>query len=78
MSRKIQIDNFRIGEEVLVTSYNPPVKAKIGDMYELPFEQVPMTDKEAIKKYYGKNVPIFEVFVEGKVLSFVKDVIQKV
>ena len=75
---RIKIKDFKIGDEVLITTYNPPAKAKIADMYELPFEQVPMTDKEAIKKYYGKNVPIFEVFVEGKVLSFVKDVIQKV
>ena len=40
---KTRIDNFRLGEEVLITSYNPPVKAKIADMYELPFEQIPMT-----------------------------------
>ena len=75
--RKIIIDNFRIGEEVLITSYNPPVKAKVADMYELPFEQVPMTDQNAINKYYGKNVPIFEVFIDGQLRSFVKDVVRK-
>mgnify|MGYP001595852986 FL=1 len=48
--RKIKIKNFNLGEEVLITSYNPPVKAKIADMYELPFEQVPMSDDNMIKK----------------------------
>lgn len=74
---KTRIENFKIGEEVLVTSYNPPVTAKIADMYELPFEQVPMTDKDAIRKYHGTNVPIFEVFIDGQVRSFVKDVVTK-
>jgi hypothetical protein len=74
---KTRIGNFRIGEEVLVTTYNPPVKAKIADMYELPFEQVPMTDGEMIKKYYGKNVPIIEVFIDGKIRSFVSEIIKK-
>lgn len=77
MSNRTRIDNFKIGEEVTITSYNPPVTAKIADMYELPFEQVPMTDQEAINKYYGKNVPIFEVFIDGQVRSFVKDVVVK-
>jgi hypothetical protein len=75
--KKIKIDDFKVGEEVLITSYNPPVTAKIGDMYELPFEQVPMTDPKAIKKYHGKNVPIFEVFIDGQIRSFVKDVVVK-
>jgi hypothetical protein len=74
---KIQIENFRIGEEVLITAYNPPLKAKVADMYELPFEQVPMTDPEAVKKYYGQMVPIFEVFIDGKIRAFVKDVVKK-
>ena len=69
---KTRIDNFRIGEQVLITSYNPPIEAKIADMYELPFEQVPMTDKQVVEKYYGKNIPIIEVFIDGKVRSFVK------
>jgi hypothetical protein len=74
---KTRIDNFRLGEEVLITSYNPPIKAKIADMYELPFEQIPMTDKVITEKYYGKNIPIIEVFIDGKVRSFVKDVVIK-
>lgn len=75
---KKKIGNFKIGEEVLVTTYNPPVKAKIADMYELPFEQVPMTDKKVIQKYYGKMVPIIEVFIDGKIRSFISEVIRKV
>ena len=77
MNRK-KIENFKIGEEVLVTTYNPPIKAKIADMYELPFEQVPMTDQKVINKYYGKMVPIIEVFIDGKVRSFIGEVVKKV
>jgi hypothetical protein len=77
MNRRI-IGNFKIGEEVLVTTYNPPVKAKVADMYELPFEQVPMTNQDVINKYHGKMVPIIEVFLDGKVRSFISEVIKKV
>jgi len=75
---KTKIGNFRIGEEVLVTSYNPPLKAKIADMYELPFEQVPMTEQNMVNKYYGKMVPIIEVFIDGKIRAFVAEVVKKV
>jgi hypothetical protein len=75
--RKANIGNFRINDEVLVTNYNPPVKGTVADMYYLPFEQVPMTDKDMIKKYHGKNVPIVEVFVDGKLRSFISEVIKK-
>lgn len=75
--KKIIIDNFRIGDEVLITTYSPNMSAKIADMYELPFEQVPMTDPEAVRKYHGKMVPIFEVFIDGKLRAFVKDVVIK-
>ncbi len=75
---KINIDNFKLGEEVLISSYNPPVKAKIADMYELPFEQVPMDNISLIRKYRGKNVPVFEVFIDGKVRAFVKEVVSKI
>ena len=47
-------------------------------MYELPFEQVPMTDQKTINKYYGKNVPIIEVFIDGKVRSFISEVVKKI
>ena len=77
MNRRI-IGNFKIGEEVLVTTYNPPVKAKVADMYELPFEQVPMTNQDVINKYHGNMVPIIEVFLDGKVRSFISEVIKKV
>ena len=48
--KKIIIENFKLGEEVLITSFTPPVKAKIADMYELPYEQIPMTGDESLKK----------------------------
>lgn len=69
--------NFRKGQEVLITTFNPPEKATVADVYELPFEQVPMTDKEMIRKYRGKKVPIVEVFLNGKVRSFVSEVVVK-
>lgn len=75
---KIVIDNFKLGQEVLINSYNPPIRAKIADMYELPLEQVPSLDERVIKKYYGKKVPIIEVFIDGKIRSFIKDVVTKV
>ena len=75
---KKRIGNFKIGEEVLITTYNPPMKAKIADMYELPFQQVPIDDISLIRKYNGKNVPIIEVFIEGKVRSFISEVVKKV
>lgn len=77
MTRK-KIKNFSIGEEVLITTYNPPMKVKIADMYELPFQQVPMDDISLIRKYNGKNVPIIEVFIDGKVRSFISEVVKKV
>jgi len=75
---KTNVGNFKINDEVLITTYNPPMKGRIADMYQLPFEQVPMTDQNLINKYYGKNVPIVEVFVEGRLLSFISEVVQKV
>jgi hypothetical protein len=71
------MSNFKRGEEVLITTYNPPMRATVADTYELPFEQVPMTDSEVINKYYGKKVPIVEVFVDGKVRSFISEVVKK-
>lgn len=75
---RVKIDNFKIGEEILITTYNPPIRAKIADMYEIPFEQIPTTDKEVINKYYGKMIPIIEVFLNGKVRSFISDVVKKI
>ena len=75
---KTNVGNFKINDEVLITTYNPPMKGRIADMYQLPFEQVPMTDQNLINKYYGKNVPIVEVFVGGRLLSFISEVVQKV
>jgi hypothetical protein len=49
---KTNIGNLKIGDEVLIMVYNPPLKAKIADMYHLPFEQVPMDEPSLIQKYY--------------------------
>lgn len=75
--KKIIIEGFKLGDEVVITTYNPPIKATVADMYEIPFEQVPMYDQKMINKYHGKNVQFFEVFIDGKIQSFVKDVIRK-
>ena len=77
MNRK-KIGNFNIGEEVLITTFNPPIKAKIADMYELPFQQVPITNEELMRKYSGKDVPIIEVFIDGKVRSFFNENVKKI
>ena len=74
---KKRIKNLNIGDSVLITNYNPPLKAKVGDMYELPYNQVPMDEKTLVDKYYGKNIPIVEVFIDGRVRSFVADVVEK-
>jgi predicted glycosyltransferase len=73
--KKIKIDGFKIGEIVKITSYNPPVEAKILDMYEID----PMTINDTrLKNLYPKGVPMFEVSMNGgKILSFVKDVVSK-
>ena len=72
------MSNFKRGEEVLITTFNPPLKATVSDYYELPFEQVPMTEPKMVDKYYGKMVPIIEVFIDGKVRSFIGEVVKKV
>jgi hypothetical protein len=74
--KKILIDNFRINDNVLITSYNPPIKGKVMDMYELdPI----MVQDESLKLKYPKGIPVFEVVTEddGKLRSFVKDVVKK-
>lgn len=74
--KKIKIDNFKLNEEVLITSFNPPVKAKVMDMYEL---DPMMVDDEDLRRKYPKGIPVFEVVLEenGKLRSFVKDVVKK-
>ena len=42
---KKRIKNLNVGDSVLITNYNPPLKAKVGDMYELPYNQVPMVNE---------------------------------
>lgn len=75
---KMTTNKFKIGEEVLITTYNPPVRATVADSYELPFEQIPMTDETITKKYFGKKVPVVEVFIDGKLRSFISEVVKKV
>ena len=75
---KTNIGNLKVNDEVLITVYNPPLKARIADMYYLPFEQVPMDEPSLIQKYYGKNVPIVEVFIDGKIRSFISEVVKKI
>jgi hypothetical protein len=74
--RKILIDNFRINDNVLITSFNPPLKGRVMDMYEIDSTMVP---DETLKKMYPKNEPIFEIMLEneGKLRTFVKDVVKK-
>tara|TARA_B100000925_G_scaffold226138_1_gene174613 strand:- start:313 stop:528 length:216 start_codon:yes stop_codon:yes gene_type:complete len=69
--------NYRKGDKVSIITYNPPLEATVADYYELPFEQVPMDNETLIRKYYGKKVPIVEVFNNGKLLSFVADIVKK-
>jgi hypothetical protein len=76
--RKTIIDNFRIGETVLVSGFNPPVKGKVMDMYELdPI----MVNDDVLKRKYPEGIPVFEIVLDdsdGKLRSFVKDVVKKV
>ena len=74
--KKIKIDNFKLNEEVLITSFNPPLKSKVMDMYEL---DPMMVDDQELKKKYPKGIPVFEVVLEenGKLSFFVKDVVKK-
>lgn len=69
--------NYRKGDKVSIITYNPPLEVTVADYYELPFEQVPMDNETLIRKYYGKKVPIVEVFNNGKLLSFVADIVKK-
>ena len=71
------MENYRRGEKVKILSYSPPIEATVADYYQLPFEQVPMSDKNMVKKYYGKKVPVVEVFIDGKIRSFISEVVKK-
>jgi len=74
--KKILIDGFKLNENVIITSFNPPMKGRIMDMYEI---ESSMVQDETLKKMYPKMVPIFEVMLEegNKLRSFVKDVVKK-
>jgi hypothetical protein len=75
--KKVKIDNFNLGDKVQVTSYNPPMMGKVVDMYEL---DPMMVSEDELKRKYPKGVPVFEVILEenGRLRSFVKDVVKKV
>lgn len=73
--KKIIIEGFKLNQNVLITSYDPPLKGRVADMYEL--ESTMVADME-LRKKYPKMVPIFEVILEdGKLRPFVKDVVKK-
>ena len=73
--KKIIIEGFRLNDNVLITSYNPPIKGRVIDMYELESTMIP---DEALKRLYPKTVPVFEIVLEdGKLRQFVKDVVKK-
>jgi hypothetical protein len=73
--KKIIIEGFRLNDNVLITSYNPPIKGKVIDMYELESTMIP---DESLKRLYPKTVPVFEIVLEdGKLRQFVKDVVKK-
>jgi len=73
--KKIRIEGFKLNENVLITSYNPPIKGKVVDMYEMDSM---MVADEALRRMYPKVVPVFEIILEdGKLRTFVKDVVKK-
>lgn len=74
--KKMTIDNFKVNDNVLIISFNPPLKARVMDMYEVDPK---MIMDETLKIKYPKGVPIFEVILQegGKLRSFVKDVVKK-
>jgi len=73
--KKIIIEGFRLNDNVLITSYNPHLKGRVMDMYEI--ESSMILDEE-LKRNYPKTVPIFEIMLEdGKLRPFVKDVVKK-
>jgi hypothetical protein len=74
--KKTIIDNFRINDNVLITSFNPPLEGRIADMYEI---EPNMIGDPTLTKMYPKVVPVIEVILkDGKLRSFVKDVVKKV
>jgi len=73
--KKIIIEGFKLNDNVLITSYNPPMKGRVMDMYEIESTMVP---DATLRELYPDKVPVFEVVTEdGKLRSFVKDVVKK-
>jgi hypothetical protein len=73
--KKIIIEGFRLNDNVLITSYDPPIKGRVMDMYEIDSKMIP---EATVRAKYPVMVPVFEVMLEGgKLRSFVKDVVKK-
>lgn len=74
--KKIIIEGFKLNDNVLITSYNPPLEGKVVDMYEIESTMIP--DPE-LQKLYPNKVPVFEVILkDGKLRTFVKNVVKRV
>lgn len=68
--------SLKRNDNVLVTSYNPPIKGRIADMYNVPSAHI---QDPILWKKYPDGVPMIEVIIEGsgKLQVFVKDVVVK-
>ena len=74
--KKIIIEGFKLNDNVLITSYNPALEGKVVDMYEIESTMIP---DSGLQKLYPNKVPVFEVILkDGKLRTFVKDVVKKV
>ena len=73
--KKINIDGFRLNDNVLITSYDPPLEGRVADMYEIDSMSVPDMN---LRRKYPNMIPIFEVILkDGKLRPFVKDIVKK-
>lgn len=68
---------MRRDDEVLITSYNPPLRGRVADIYTVPTRNIYEDD---LTKKYPNGVPMVEVILEhsGKLRAFVIDVVKKV
>jgi hypothetical protein len=66
---------IRRNDNVLINSYNPPIKGRVVDMYTVPLQNIYETE---LKRKYPEGVPMAEVVLEnGKLQTFVQDVLTK-
>ncbi len=67
---------IRRNDNVLINSYNPPVKGRVMDKYIVPIQNIYEID---LKRKYPDGVPMVEVVLEnGKLQTFVEDVLSKI